>query len=313
MSRRSALPAHFLSSPFRVGDALADGVTRNRLDARDLVRLHHGGRSAPPRDFAERCAALVPLMSPTQAFTGPTAGVLLGLPLPRAFETDRRLHVSSLRPQRAMRRPEVVGTERGFGGMTRTAGLSVLEPELVWIALGRVLDLADMIAVGDRLVTGTLRSAPLSSVAELQDAVAASPGTPGTRSARRALVRVRIGAWSRPETFVRLLIEEARLPEVALNSAIILDDGRVVIPDLSWPEYRIAVEYDGAWHADRLDADAGRHERLADAGWVVVRIRAHELFHTPGEVVARLVRRLADRRYRHPRIIDLTQMRGFVA
>ena len=212
-----------------------------------------------------------------------------------------------------MRRPGVVGTERGGGALGCVDGLSVLEPEAVWIALGRTLSVPDLVAVGDRLVTGTLRTPPLSSLEALQEAVSAASGQPGTRRVRLAMPRIRVGAWSRPETFVRMLIEQAGLPEPSLNAAIHLGDGRFVIADLSWPEYRVAIEYDGAWHSSQQDADADRHERLVDAGWVVVHVRAHQLFRTPGELVARLLQRLSERGYRHPTSIDLTRLTRFVA
>jgi hypothetical protein len=42
VTARRGLPEPFGTVPFRVGDALAAGIPRHRLDARDLVRLHHG-------------------------------------------------------------------------------------------------------------------------------------------------------------------------------------------------------------------------------------------------------------------------------
>jgi hypothetical protein len=42
-----------------------------------------------------------------------------------------------------------------------------------------------------------------------------------------------------------MLIEDAGFPEPSLNEPIPLDAGRFVIPDLSWPAYRLAIEYDG--------------------------------------------------------------------
>jgi hypothetical protein len=314
MSRRRELPEPF-DAPFRVGDALDAGIPRSRLRASDLRSPHHGVRSSRADAFVDRCAALAAVMSPSQAFTGPTAALLYGAPLPARWERDRRLHVSSLRPQRAMRRPGVVGGERGQGDVQLVAGLPVLAAEEVWLSLGRALGLADLVAVGDFLVMGQPRSNPISTIEALDHACRSASGRPGAARVRAALPRVRRGAWSRPETFLRLLIDDAGLPEPTLNQPVLLPDGRWAAPDLAWHEFRIAIEYDGAaFHgADQWDADADRHERLADAGWLVVRIRRDELFHRPGEVVARLVRRLDERGYRHPVAIDLTRMARFVA
>lgn len=312
VTTRYPLPVPFDAAPFRVCAALAEGVSRHRLDARDLSRLHHGSRTPLQVGYASSCAALTPLMSQTQAFTGITGGRLLELPMPRAAEADDRLFVSSLRPQRAMRRPGVVGTERGWGEPRDVGRLAILEPELLWIALGRVLSVVDLIAVGDRLITGTLRTPPMTSADALTDALLSAAGQPGARTARAALGRIRVGAWSRPETFIRILMEDAGLPAPRLNEPVDVGDGRFVIPDLSWPQFRVALEYDGAWHAGQQDADAMRHERLVDAGWLVVHVRSHELFHAPSEIVGRVLRRLTERGYRHGSHIDLTRMSRFV-
>lgn len=313
MTRRRDLPAPFDASAFRVGRARSAGISRHRIDARDLVRPHHGGRAHRLATLEDRCRALMPLMSSTQAFTGPTAALLMGAPLPLRLERDPRLHVSSLRPQRAMRRPGVVGVERGDGAVGRIRGIPALHAALVWVDLGRRLSIVDLVAVGDRLVSGTLRRPPLCGVEDLAAAVAQRTGSPGVRAARSALPSIRIGSWSRPETFLRLLIVAAGLSEPELNRPIVLSIGRLVVPDLCWPLYRIVIEYDGQWHDDAWDSDADRHEALVDDGWMVVRVRRHELFHAPGALVARLVRRLNQCGYRHPASIDLTRMPRFTA
>jgi very-short-patch-repair endonuclease len=46
----------------------------------------------------------------------------------------------------------------------------------------------------------------------------------------------------------------------------------VLHPDLVWPEYRVALEYDGAYHGEpnRLDLDRRRLNRLVTQGWIVL-------------------------------------------
>jgi very-short-patch-repair endonuclease len=57
--------------------------------------------------------------------------------------------------------------------------------------------------------------------------------------------------------------------------------------DLAYPDLRVAVEYDGAWHAaDRQFArDRRRLNRLTGAGWVVLHVTAADL-RDPAGVVA---------------------------
>lgn len=48
--------------------------------------------------------------------------------------------------------------------------------------------------------------------------------------------------------------------------------------DLSWPELRIVVEYDGyIWHKGREASDAKRAEDLRRRGWIIIRADAADL------------------------------------
>jgi hypothetical protein len=53
----------------------------------------------------------------------------------------------------------------------------------------------------------------------------------------------------------------------------------VARPDLVWPEAKVAVEYDGEWHADarQLISDRARLNKLVDAGWVVLHATKDDL------------------------------------
>lgn len=239
----------------------------------------------------------MPLMAPGDAFCGPTAAQLWQLPLPLRHSTDPSLHVSLL-GNRRMRRPGVVSSRRGHGIPMWLDGLPVLDPVATWISLGRVLSASDLTAALDRLVSGTLKTPALASLAEVDTVLDAAGSPRWIRRLRSARGDARVGAWSRPETLLRLLIVAAGLPEPTLNAPVALADGDVAYPDLAWPEFRIVIEYDGHWHTTLLgqgDSDTDRHERLVDAGWLVVRVRAADLFDRPSAVIARLVRRLRDR------------------
>jgi very-short-patch-repair endonuclease len=66
--------------------------------------------------------------------------------------------------------------------------------------------------------------------------------------------------------------------------------GRV---DLAWPESRLIVEYEGAYHFDDLQIrrDDRRYDRLIAAGWRVIRLSAPDLRDLDA-VVARIAREL---------------------
>lgn len=195
----------------------------------------------------------------------------------------------------------------------RRHGVPTVHPVDCWISLARHLTHGDLVAVGDRLVSGTARTAPLVDLARLNDALDRARGVPGVRALRRALTDVRVGAWSRPETHVRLLVRAAGMPEPHLNAAVRLVDGTRAYPDLSWPEHRVALEYDGEWHAGTAGqwaADGERRERFADSGWSSLHVRARDLYATPHVLIARLATRLSERGC-PLRTIDVTRLPSF--
>ena len=103
-------------------------------------------------------------------------------------------------------------------------------------------------------------------------------GTPGIRKARLALEQARVGADSAPETRLRLALANGGLPDAELNMPVVLVTGIVRRPDISYPEYRVAVEYDGEGHSDAAQVlrDISRDEDFAAGDWILVRIaRTH--------------------------------------
>ncbi|MEQ1737254.1 MAG: hypothetical protein ABL886_12720, partial [Rhodoglobus sp.] len=70
MTRRNELPPDFRGRPFRVLDARDAGVPWDRLLASDLARLARGARVPVGRSAIDAIAAI---MTPDQAFAGPTA------------------------------------------------------------------------------------------------------------------------------------------------------------------------------------------------------------------------------------------------
>ena len=63
--------------------------------------------------------------------------------------------------------------------------------------------------------------------------------------------------------------------------------------DFAYPEQRLAIEYDGLWHAEpgQFARDRRRLNRLFSAGWRVVFVTAADL-HRPDEVVRRIAEAL---------------------
>jgi hypothetical protein len=294
MPRARRLPPPLRTAAFTTSTAHGFGVTRGRLRASDLAAPFHGVRVARERltTLADRCAAYAAVMPDDQAFYGPTAAMLWGIPLPWGIEQEERLHVVRSNGGRAVRRAGVVGY-RASSVETRTVhGLRVTSPTATWCTLSTMLGLDDLIAAGDRLLG---LPAPLATAEEIADAIAAHGRRRGAELLRRAQRHLRPNVYSRRETFVRLLLLRAGLPEPEPNGQIVLTSGRSTRGDLVFRRYRVLVEYEGEQHlfdAAQWATDVDRLNDLAQDEWRVIRITKR----TPrAEIVARTRRALRER------------------
>ena len=94
-------------------------------------------------------------------------------------------------------------------------------------------------------------------------------------------------AGSPQETRLRLLMRRARLPTPVAQYQVVDGARFVARVDFAWPELKVAVEYDGLWHADveQFPRDRRRLNRLREAGWTVVFVTAADL-HDPHRLIA---------------------------
>ncbi|WIE64487.1 hypothetical protein DEI99_014830 [Curtobacterium sp. MCLR17_036] len=259
MPRPRPLPPDLITRSFSVSEAFAKGVHPERLRRRDLVAPVRGVRAAA--DDADFVAAVALVMRPDQYFSHTTAAALWGAPLPPCFRDDPMVHVTTVGEDGRMRRPGVIAHRRSGVEVVEHAGYRVSSPAGMWFECSACLDVGALVAVGDHLVG---RSG-LATIDDLRAAVVA--GSRYVRVARAALHRVRVGAESAMETWLRLAVEDAGFPEPELNVDVHDADGLFLgRVDLAWPEYRIALEYDGDHHRER---DVFRHDQRRDNGFVV--------------------------------------------
>ncbi|MGQ0577137.1 MAG: hypothetical protein ACT4RN_23480 [Pseudonocardia sp.] len=100
----------------------------------------------------------------------------------------------------------------------------------------------------------------------------------GTRRAAHLLDLATGRAESPPESRLLLLVVGFGLPHPEVNWPLMSPWGQEVCRlDLAWPEFRIALEYDGyAVHVDRQAQDDARADDLRRRGWIVLRVRAED-------------------------------------
>jgi hypothetical protein len=113
---------------------------------------------------------------------------------------------------------------------------------------------------------------------------------------RQALPRVRVGSASRPETWTRLILVDAGLPEPVLNIDVFHGEVWIARVDLAYPDLMIAVEYEGEHHLrdpEQWARDLERYDALAEAGWRVIRITKGDVFTDPASMCRRVRRAIA--------------------
>ena len=307
MPRSSALPAALTEAPFLVRDALELGVSRDVLGGARFRRPFQGVRvPAQLSDSLEvRCQAAA-LLLPGAAFSHRTAASLHGLPLPltgRGTAPDAApgpVHVTmaASSPRRARRHPvgvvcHVAKLETGERERRQDA-LWVTTVARTWADLAGTLDLVDLVAVADAALRRGLTSAE-----QLADTVASWSGRSGSRLLRRALPLVEPATDSPMETRLRLLLVLAGLPRPVAGRDVVLHGGWIARPDLSYPDLRIAIEYDGDHHRvnrQQWRNDIGRRRALEEAGWLVLVFTADDVLQRPQETVRQVRAALRSRR-----------------
>jgi len=316
MGARNSLPAA-LGPTFAVRDALAAGVSAGRLRGADLERPFHGirarDRAAASEDpWGTRRAeirwlatALAPRLRRDQFFSHETAAAIWGAPL--YGDGPIELHVSVMGRGAVARRRGVRG-HRAHPDSARiraVRGLPVASFATMWAMLGADLTRDQLVAVGDfgcRLWRDGVNRPdpgrePLTTREQLAAAMNASRRHGGARL-REAHPLIRTDAWSPRETTTRLILLAGGLPEPELNRDLFdAFGGFLACVDMSYPEFKVAVEYQGQLHGQQYARDIERIERLRAAGWIVIQVTADTIRY-PNVVVRRVREALLTRGWR---------------
>lgn len=293
--RPRELPAHLVSQPFRRIDALAAGVTEDRLRAKDLDRSVRGVRSqSPVEGLAERCRLFATRLRQDVVFSHLTAARILNAPVPTYAEHDEILDVTVPAPEPAPHARGLRGHSRALldSEVVTVRGLRITSPARTWCDLASMLSLSDLVAVGDFLVAWR---SPLVGIVELDGFVRLRGGQRGARRARRALELLDARAESAPESRLRVILVEAGLPVPEVNYPVRVG-GRDYRVDLAYPDLKVAIEYQGDYHRDRVQwrRDMTRRSHLESDDWAMIEVNADDVRH-PRELAGRIQSVLARR------------------
>ncbi|UTT68483.1 endonuclease domain-containing protein [Arthrobacter sp. DNA4] len=283
----SPLPAHLEAIPFTVAEARAASLTRGRLRSSDLASA--GRLLYLPAGWEFELPAMARALSaatPGAWISHVTAAKLLGLWLPPWLQDCRDLHLSKPRALPQVRRVGVVGhTVLVHQDETMDwQGIRISTPARTWLDLCRLLPMEHAVAIGDQLVRQPhdgleLRTKPWATIQDLREMLKRHPKMQGIVKARAAVELIRAGADSAPETFLRLALVDAGLPEPELQVRIFADNAHSPAADLGYRRQRIGIQYDGGHHLTReqQSRDNRRDAVFHSAGWRYFKFNADDL------------------------------------
>jgi hypothetical protein len=166
-------------------------------------------------------------------------------------------------------------------------GLRLLARELVLADLLCRARRPTALACADQMLAGLPETQRKGFRVSVFQAISARIDNRGTRQAR-VLLDLATGLPESPfESQLLLVFYDCELPVPIPQYPITTIDGQEIYRlDFAWPEFRIAVEYDGyAAHAERQDRDRHRDEDLAGRGWIVIHATIDDLI-APSRLVS---------------------------
>lgn len=264
----------------------------------NLVRVSRGlWRPADAlTTLAEKAAALLRVCPPGTVLAGITAARLHRLWLPWSDWVSERIEVivrPELNPQQLRsysRRAELRARRQQLlpDEVTDIDGLPCCTEARCWLDLAARMRPADLVALGDSALRGS------ATMAEMEKLIGRARHRRGVVLARRVLPLLDARSRSRPESHLRFVLVDAGLPRPAVNEPVYDEfGGWLGEPDLSYDDVGLAIEYNGARHADvdRMRKDITRElDFELRGGWRSVVFGPSEVFDHPDLVVAHVSR-----------------------
>jgi hypothetical protein len=273
----------------------ARGVHPRRLASSEFVEVLPGflSPSAAPAGLPLAARILQRSVAPGAVISHSSAAELLGVPLPRELEFAQSglVHCTVAPASRRRSGRGAVMHSRPAGGTAWVKGVQVSAPLELLAELAGQLDHDGLVAAADQLVGPDSRVRPRRALERLRADARRARSTYRIRLVRAALTESRERVESPKETETRLLLLRAGFAEPVINLPIRAPGSEETFRlDLSYPESRLAIEYDGFWHSTnrrRHRQDRRKDDVLHELGWRVIRA-ADEDLRSPSRFLGRL-------------------------
>jgi hypothetical protein len=285
--RRARVPELLRGGPFTSAQAAEAGVSRRALQS--TVWRHVFRDVWVHRDVAdtrERRLAAAKLVVPTHGvLCGLTAAWIHGADVRR--EDDLDVHVGFPKGRRLRPRPGL----RVCQETLEDSDWVVVDGVRVTTPLRTTFDCLRLLRGVDRLVVAdAMTHSGIVTVDELRRYFAAHRRLRNLRRGEALLDDVEPKSESPMETRTRIALTDRGLPRPEAQWEVRTVNGRFVARiDLAYPDVRLAIEYDGAWHWEERRADERRRTAVRALGWEIHVVDADDVYGNP-DGLARLVR-----------------------
>lgn len=254
------------------GEAVRAGVATRHELRRDYTTLYRGVfvRNGVEVTLRDRAVGAWLATGRQGTIAGVAAAALHGAPW---VDVDAPIDVIGVR--RRMREGVVVHTEvLAADQITSLGGLPVTTRVRTAFDLGRHLGRTEALARLDALMWN--QRFDIAEVTELADL---SPRLRGIAQLRELLPLVDGGAASPRESAIRLTLHDNGFPRPETQFPVLDGSRPVAFLDLAYPEYGVAVEYDGDHHRTNRRTyvkDIARLRMLEQRDWIVIRVIAED-------------------------------------
>ncbi len=287
-----------VSYPFRASAALNQGkLTRRQLRGRHYQRLFQDVYLAQGAvaDLRTRSYAAYLLVADHGALAGYSALEWLG-----AQAAPRDADAEVLLPQGAFRERPGLRVHRdrlSDDEVCTVKGVNVTTPVRTAYDLARWLPLVDAVVAVDALCRHCyVKPERIRSIHDRY------PRVRGRRRVEPVIALADPRAESPMETRLRLNLVMHGLPKPTPQHWVTGPGGRRARLDLAYPEFLMAIEYDGDHHRNRevYATDRRRDNWLTEVGWLILRFAAADALGQP-EAIARQVGQALHQRSHRPR------------
>lgn len=266
--------------PFTRAQARAAGLTWRYLDGPRCQKLFPGVYVDAEVELTPGVLARGALLYVPEAVAvcHLTAAAVQELPAPQSDVIHLLLPPDAPRVRRTG-----ICIHRGSRRLSSRGGINLTIALETFIDVAADVPLVDGVALGDAVVREGY-----ASVTALRRASQRVGGSAGDR-VRQAAELVRPGVISPRETRLRLLMVFSGLSEPVIAHEVVAA-GRRRSLDTAYPEWKVAVEYDGRHHVERdlqWSEDIERLEELGEEEWRIVTVTGLQMWE-PERVLSRI-------------------------